>query len=132
MRMGAGQRDMSGWLSFAGILAIMIGLFNAVDGLIALFQKHYFAITSTKQLVMFNLTGWGWFFLILGLIQIGVGFGILAGKTWARGVGIALAGLAALLQLMFFQAAPLWSAIVIALCVLVIYGLIVPPKGATG
>src|SRR5512139_1908278 len=120
----------SGWLTFAGILAIVVGVFNAIDGLVALVKEEYYIVAENRILV-FNFTAWGWFFLILGIIQVAVGIGIFAGQTWARVTGVILAILAAIGQLIFLQAFPIWSVLVIALCVLVIYALTAPPPHST-
>jgi hypothetical protein len=120
-------RAQSGWLDFAGILGILVGGFNAIEGLVALFRDDYFLVTQERILV-FDFTTWGWVLLVMGLLQIGAGIGLLMGQTWARVVGVGLAFVAALTQLAFMAAYPIWSALVIALCVLVIYGLIAAPK----
>jgi len=118
----------SGWLSFAGILILLIGVFKFVDGIWALANKHYRSDLSGATYV-FNLTGWGWIHLLLGAVLIATGIGVLGGQEWARGVGIGLAGVTAILQLLYL---PFFtgSLINILLCVLVIYALIVPKKGA--
>lgn len=121
----------SGWLSFAGLLGVMVGVLNALEGFVALFKEDYF-VTPAGRLLVFDYTAWGWFWLVVGLIQLAVGFGILAGKSWARFSGILLASLALIGQFPFLSAFPVWSVITIALCVMVIYGLIVAPKDATG
>lgn len=120
----------SGWLAFAGILAILVGIFNMINGLVALLRADYFVVTADKVL-LFNYTGWGWWLLIVGAVQIIVGLGILGGATWARITGIVLAALAMVTHIVFLAAFPVWSVIVLALAVLVIYALTVPPWGAT-
>jgi hypothetical protein len=123
---GAGSgAARSGWLAFAGTLFILIGAFNAVEGLVAIFKDEVFAVQE-GQLVVTDYTAWGWFFLILGVIQLLVGFGILAGRGWARGVGIVLAMLSAVFHIAYLVAFPIWGLITIGLCVVVIYGLLVP------
>jgi uncharacterized membrane protein (DUF2068 family) len=123
--------ESSGWLSFAGILGIMLGVFNIIDGLITLFNDKY-AVLTQGQVLLFDLTGWGWFLLILGVIQLVVGWGILAGQSWARWTGVVIASLVALLHLVLIVWAPFWSVVTISLCIVVIYALVVPPRGATG
>jgi hypothetical protein len=121
----------SGWLAFAGILGVTVGAFNVIDGLAALLNKRYFLVADDRLLI-FNFTAWGWLLLILGILQIAAGVGILAGQHWAREVGIVLAFLAALFQMVFLAAFPVWSVLVIALCVVVIYALTTPPSDAVG
>jgi len=118
----------SGWLGFAGLLLILIGTFKLIEGIWALWNNHYKADLNAAT-YMFNLTGWGWIHIILGIVLIATGVGILGGQEWARGLGIGLAGFTAIMQLLYL---PFFtgSLINILLCVLVIYALVVPPKGA--
>lgn len=121
----------SGWLAFAGTLALVVGAFNIIDGLVGLFRDDYYLV-GQNQILVFDYTAWGWIWLILGIVQIAVGAGILAGRMWARAVGVFFAVVAAIGHLAFLRAFPLWSVLTIALCVLLIYALTSPPKGATG
>ncbi|MEV5570894.1 hypothetical protein AB0L06_12660 [Spirillospora sp. NPDC052269] len=125
----APRTSYSGWLGFAGVLATLLGFFNVIDGLVALFNHHYF-VTNSGHLLLFNYTAWGWIWLIIGIIQIAVGIGILAGQTWARAAGVFLAALVMIGQFAFLAAYPVWSVINIVLAILVIYGLISAPHGA--
>jgi hypothetical protein len=76
----------TGWLSFAGIVAIVVGVFNVIDGLVALFRNDYYLVTS-QDILVFNFTAWGWIWLLLGLVQIVVGAGIIAGPYRRRRCG---------------------------------------------
>ncbi|GII56466.1 membrane protein [Planotetraspora thailandica] len=128
--MSARRTARSGWLDFAAVLSMLVGVYNVIEGLTALLRAEYFLVT-TDQILVFNFTAWGWIMLILGLVQLAVGVGIATGKTWGRMAGIALAFLIAIGHLAFLSAYPVWSIVSIALCVLVIYGLIVAPRNAT-
>lgn len=120
MAPGEGFRG-AGWITFAGVLIILAGVFNFIDGIIALENSHWLH----DDLVFGNLTAWGWTILVLGVIQFLVGLAILSGQTWAAFVGILLAGLNAIGQLLYLPTYPVWSIIIIAIDVLVIYGLAV-------
>ena len=122
---------ISGWLAFAGTLAMVIGAFNVIDGLVALFRHGYYFVGNNGILV-FNVTAWGWIWLVLGIVQIAVGGGIMAGRMWARVAGVVFAVLAAVGHLAFLRAFPLWSVLTIAMCVLLIYALTAPPAGVRG
>jgi hypothetical protein len=121
----------SGWLGFAGLLILLLGVINSLEGIVALANDKYRAFIN-GTFYLFNLTWWGWIHLILGLLMIAVGIGILAGQTWARAIGVGLAAILGIVQMLYLTSAPLWSLINIGLCVLIIYALVVPPRGAIG
>jgi hypothetical protein len=105
----------------AGVLIMLAGFFNVIDGAVAIYNSHYFS----SHLVFGDLESWGWAMLILGIIAFLTGVAILAGQAWAGYLGIVLAMLNAIAQLLNLPAYPLWSIIIIAIDVLVIYGLTV-------
>jgi hypothetical protein len=113
-----------GWVYFGGAMMILLGTFNIIEGLVALFNDQYFVPTQ-QGLLVFDLTGWGWVHLIIGGLAIIVGVGVFTGATWARVSGVVLCGLNAIAQLTFLSAYPVWAVIVIAMDVLVIWALIV-------
>jgi len=122
----AGRREPTGWVGmvvFAGVMLLMLGGFQVIEGVIALFRDDFYLTTANGLVVPVDFAAYGWTHLILGLIAIGTGLGILAGQTWARVVGIVIAVLSALVNLAFLPAYPIWSTIVIALDVIVIYAL---------
>lgn len=119
--------DRTGWLSFAGIVAFVVGVFNVMDGLVALFRNDYYLVTS-QDILIFGFTAWGWIWIVLGLAQIAIGAGLLAGRPWARTAGVAMAVLVAIGQLAFLRAFPVWSVLVIAMCVLLVYALTAKPR----
>lgn len=117
---------LTGWRSFAGIVTFVVGTFNVIDGLVALMRNDYYLVTS-QDLLVFNFTAWGWIWLILGVTQIAIGLGILADQAWARAAGVAMAVLVAIGHLAFLRAFPVWSVLVIAMCVLLVYALTARP-----
>lgn len=114
-----------GWLFFAGVIMILGGIFQAIAGLVAIFNEAYYLVPSTGLVVGVNYTAWGWVHLAVGVLVLLAGFGVLTGQTWARVVGVILAGISAILNVAFLAAYPLWAVIVIALDVVVIYALCV-------
>lgn len=112
-----------GWVVFASMMMIMVGTFQVIAGLTALFNSGYYLVGEENLLVDVDFTGWGWAHIILGAIAVGAAFGLLAGQMWARVVGIAMALVSAVVNLAFIEAYPLWSIIVITLDVLVIYAI---------
>lgn len=114
-----------GWVVFAGIMLFMLGSFQAIEGLVAIFNDNYFVVSSGKLLVSANFATWGWLHLAIGVIAMFAGWGVLAGQTWARIFGIGVAFLGALANMAFINAYPIWSLLLIALDVVVIYALAV-------
>ncbi|WP_433291826.1 DUF7144 family membrane protein [Actinoplanes sp. CA-030573] len=114
-----------GYVVFAGVMLMMLGGFQAIQGLVAIFRDDYYLVTRNGLLLTMDFTAWGWTHLIIGLIAVGTGIGVLVGQTWARVTGIIIAVLSALANIAFLPAYPIWSTIVIALDVLAIYALAV-------
>jgi hypothetical protein len=114
----------AGWMVFGGAMLVMLGFFNAIEGLTALFNDEYY-LRSPQGLLVFDITGWGWVHLIVGVLAVVVGLGVFTGAGWARVCGAILCGFNALTQLVFLSAYPVWGILVIALDVLVIWALIV-------
>jgi hypothetical protein len=121
----------SGWIWFAAIVMVLTGVFNAVEGLVALLNRRFYA-TNGEQLILFDLTTWGWVHLLLGALVGLAGLALLSGAVWARIVAVAVASANAIAQVAFISAYPVWSTIVIALSVLVIWAIVVHGRDATG
>ena len=114
-----------GWVVFAAVIAITMGAFEAIEGLVAIFKDQYYLVPSTGLVVSVDYTVWGWVHLIIGVVSILAGIALLQGRSWGRIVVIVLAGLSALVNLGFLSAYPIWATLVIAFDVIVIYALTV-------
>ena len=114
-----------GWVHFAGIMLMLLGAFQIIEALTALFNRHYLLVTSRGLLVHADLAAWGWLHLALGVVALVAGYGVMVGQRWAQIVGIVLAGVSAIVNLTYIAAYPLWSVIVIALDVIIIQALAV-------
>ena len=113
----------AGWLVFAGTVLGIAGIFNVIDGIMALSKSSFYV--AGARYIFSDLRTWGWIVLILGILQILAAFAILGRAQWARWFGIVIAGLGAIGQFGFMQAYPFWSITIIAICIFVIYGLAV-------
>jgi hypothetical protein len=117
-------RQTSGWavglILFAAILMIMTGVFQALEGLIAIFQNEFYVATR-NYLFKFDATTWGWIHLVVGVVVAFAGWGLLSGRTWARAVAITLAVLSAIANFLFIPYYPFWSLLIITLDVFVIW-----------
>jgi hypothetical protein len=103
-------------------MMMLIGAYNLLQGLAAIFSDDYFQV-GEDDLLVFDFTAWGWIMLIWGIVLLLAGFGLVTGKPWARWTGLAVVGLNAVAQAAFLSAFPLWSILVVGLCVLVIFAL---------
>jgi hypothetical protein len=126
-RRAAAQAAMGGWYAFGGLLFILVGFINALQGLIAIFKDDYFAVTK-GGLLFADFAAWGTFFLILGIIEVFVGFGILNLRTWSRVLGVVLLMFNTITQFAFIAAFPIWSLASIALNITVIFALMRPSE----
>lgn len=112
-----------GLVIFAGIMLVMLGGFQAMEGIVAIIRDEYYMVTRNGLVLNLDYTTWGWTHLILGLLAVGAGIGIFMGQMWARVLGIVVAVISALANMAFLAAYPIWVTIVIATDVLVIYAL---------
>ena len=115
----------AGWVVFAGVMLITLGAFQIVEGLVALFDDGFYAVTSSGLVVDVDYNTWGWIHLAIGVIGVLAGLGLLAGNMVARVVGVGIALVSALANLVFISAYPLWSVIMITIDVIVIFAIIV-------
>lgn len=114
----------AGWKFFAGVMILIVGALNILDGLIAITQTNALRRQTFGVLpVTNNLKTWGWVELIFGIIIVLAAFGIFSGATWARVVGITVAGLNLFFQVAYLNHYPFWSFTLIVINILVIYGL---------
>ncbi len=123
-----GYREMTGWVGwivFAAVILMIHGTFTAIQGLSALLRDDVYWETQGGSVLMFNVTGWGWIHLILGILGILVGYLLLKGSTFARVIGIALVSLNLIAQFAYLPLYPFWGIIGIAVGFFVLYALIV-------
>lgn len=114
----------TGWVSFAGMMLVLLGLFHAVEGLVAVFNEGYYRVTQSGLLVNVSYDVWGWVHFGVGVLAVIIGVGVLTGNIVAQIVGAILAGVSAIIHLAFVPAYPIWSLIIIAVDVIVIYALV--------
>ncbi len=117
-----GQR--SGWIAFAGVMMIILGCLDVIWGLAAIVNDEVVVVGGHGALI-FDLTTWGWIQLIVGIVVGLTGLGFLTGNEVARVLGIFLLAINAVLQIVWFPAAPLWAFLMIILDVVIIYQLTV-------
>jgi hypothetical protein len=118
----------AGWVVglslFAGIMLMVMGVFNAFEGLAALFTNEVY-VNTPRYVFAFDVTAWGWIQLVLGLVILGAGFGVMSGRIWGRVVGIGVALVTMIANFAFIPYYPVWSLLIIVLSVFVIWALCV-------
>lgn len=120
--MARGNAFARGTTTFAATMMLVIGVFQFFQGLVAAIRDEFYVVTP-NYLYSVNTTGWGWIHMILGAVLVITGLFLFTGATWARVIGIGLVGLSAIANFFFLPYYPLWSLLIIALDVVVIWAL---------
>lgn len=120
------SRSWAGWVGFAAMLTVIIGVIDFFLGLIAVIRGEYFAIHG-DALIVFDTTAWGWVTMLLGIAIILVGLGLASGAGFSRWLVIVLVVVNLIEQLAWLgnSGYPLWTLTVITLQILVLYALTV-------
>jgi hypothetical protein len=116
-----------GFTLFAAVMLMIAGIWNFLEGLSALIKSSFYLILPNYA---YNLsaTGWGWWHLVLGVVVFAVGACLLMDMLWARIAGIVIASLSAISNFLYIPYQPVWSVVIIALDVFVIWALLVPRR----
>jgi hypothetical protein len=112
-----------GFTVLAATLMMLAGFFGVLEGLVAILRQGFFVTSQSNYIYQFNLHGWGWLHLAIGVVLFAAGACVLLGQTWARVVGIVLAVFSGLANFIFLPYYPVWSIIVIAIDVFIIWAL---------
>lgn len=119
------QRDYvpgEGWVSFSAVMFVIAGLYNLMAGGIALLNSTYF---STTSLIYGSLSFWGAVWLILGIVELGIGILLFTQSNVGRILGIIVASINAVVWMFLVTISPLWALTIIGIDFLIIYGLTV-------
>jgi uncharacterized membrane protein len=121
--------DVSGWAVggtvFAATVLMLIGVFQAIAGLVAIFDDNFYVVARNYTFDL-DVTAWGWIHLLIGILLVIVAYGLFARSTWAGVTAIMLAGLSAVANFFFIPYYPAWAILVIALDIWVIWSLTRP------
>ena len=110
----------TGWFTFAGIMFIISGMSNLLGGIGALDRKEYL---PEGGLLFSNLSFWGWISILWAVLALVGAFLLLTRNEWSAGYGLVMATISAVFWLFALPVLPIWALIVIAIDVLIIYGL---------
>jgi len=114
----------SGWITFAGIAALVAGGYNTLSGIAALADDDTVAGQASEVLYGIDLTAWGWFWLIVGVVQVITGILILQRSSAGLWLGVSLACISGFMTVWVMFVFPLWAIAVLALDFLVLFGLL--------
>jgi hypothetical protein len=121
--------DVSGWavggIVFAGTVLMLIGIFQTIGGLVAIFDDDFYVVTRNYTFDL-DTTVWGWIHLLIGILLVFVAWGLFSRSTWAGVTAIFLASLSAVANFFFIPYYPAWSILIIALNIWVIWSLTRP------
>jgi hypothetical protein len=126
------EKAGTGWIAYSGVMLILVGFLDIVDGLWAIDRANKTPTAVSDNLLYADkLGGWGWFYLILGIVLVLAGIGVFARVQVARWTGVVLAGIAIVANMLWVFVFPITSLIIILLASLVVYGLVVygEPEG---
>ena len=124
-----GHSWMTGGAVFAGVLMLCGGALAVLQGIAAIAGDDVYRRIG-DYVYELDLTGWGWIHVILGALVAVTGLGVLKGMAWARFAGILLASLSLISQFLFLPYAPLWSVVMMAIDVFVIWSLAAQQEAA--
>ena len=120
-------RVRTGLVTFAAVLAIIAGAYNALSGIAAIAEDDRTEQIS-EVLYGVDITVWGWVWLIIGIVQIVVGVMIYQRHPLGQILGLVWAFLNATLAVFLIFSFPLWAILIVGLNVLVIYALTAKPE----
>ena len=113
----------AGWLVFAGIMVLIVGVLNTIWGIAAIDKASFFL--EEERYIFSDLSTWGWIVLIIGVLQLFAAFSIWSGGGYGQWIGITSAGLNSIAALLSIPAYPFWSLAIFGVDLLIIYGLAV-------
>ena len=111
-----------GWAGFAGVMLVVLGVFDIIQGLVAVINDEFYVVTQ-EWVFEFDVTAWGWIHMILGVVLIASGIGIFSGNVAARTVGVIVAAVAMIANFAWLPYYPVWSIILIAISIAIIWAL---------
>jgi hypothetical protein len=118
----ATRTTTTGWAFFAGVILFIVGSLNFLYGLGAILNDEVVTVGG-RGVTVWDFTAWGWITLVVGGIMVLTGAGLFAGSGGARWMAIIFVTLNAITQIGLISAFPLFSILIIALDVLIIYNL---------
>ncbi|WP_373284294.1 DUF7144 family membrane protein [Nocardia paucivorans] len=123
----SGSSPVRQGLAFGGTIAaaallLTVGVVNLLQGISAVVEDDIFVV-GPQYTYNLDLTGWGWIHIVVGILLILTALALVTGATWARVTAIVLACLSIIANFLWIPYYPLWSILIIALDVVVIWAI---------
>ena len=123
------EQSISGWaaggIAFAATMAVLVGTFQILQGLVAVLNDDFFVITRNYTFDL-DTSAWGWIHMIIGVVMLGIGFGLYTRALWAVIGGIGIAMLSALANFFFIPYYPIWALLLIGIDAWILWSLTRP------
>ena len=124
---GRPRGAVMGFTILAAVMMMLSGVWNFLEGLAAIIRGSFFIVLPNYTYNV-SVLGWGWIHLILGAVVFVAGIALLMDKLWARITGLVLVSVSAIFNFLYIPYAPVWSIVVIAIDVFVIWALLTPRR----
>jgi vacuolar-type H+-ATPase subunit I/STV1 len=120
------DRGWGGWIVFAGLMTVLLGLYHAAAGFTALFRDDVYLTTPEGAAVSTNFTAWGWLQIVLGVVLVVAGVRLFSSrKLWSRIVVVLVALAQILVEFVYLTVTPLWSGVAIVVGIVCVYAVVV-------
>lgn len=113
----------SGSVLFGAAMLLVIGVFDLIQGFVALFKDDVFVIGSSGLVLTTDYTAWGWALIAWGAVLVLASISLFGMRGFGRWFGIAAVAVNMIGQFAFFPSYPLWSVIVIGVSAIVLWAL---------
>ncbi|MBF6416139.1 DUF7144 family membrane protein [Nocardia cyriacigeorgica] len=104
----------------ASILLLTVGVLSILQGISAVAEDQLF-VAGIEYVYEFDTTTWGWIHIVLGIVLVASAIGLMMGTTWGRIAAVTIAALSIVANFLWLPYYPLWSILIIALNIVVIW-----------
>lgn len=104
----------------AGALLLTTAMLTLLQGISALAHDELLVV-GPNYVYAFSTTTWGWVHIVVAILLGAVAVGLIAGATWARVTAIVMASISIVAMFLWLPYYPVWSVVVIALDIIVIW-----------
>ena len=110
----------SGWVTFAGILILIAGMFNLLSGAAAITESE--SVKALNELLYgIDIETWGYFWAFIGVAQLITAVFLFARSPFGAFLAITGATVSAFMTIFLIFVAPLWAITVVALDLSIIW-----------